>query len=95
LLGLTTQSFYRQKREQYQEEYANLARKNKKAGFATPDRIAINAAGEQFVRLVLSGYANEKITASDVADYLDLRLKHIPKVEQALLRPVEGAGAQD
>jgi Zn-dependent peptidase ImmA (M78 family) len=95
LLGLTTQSFYKQKREQYKEEYASLAGRKKKPGFAPPDRIAINAAGEQFVRLVLSSYANEKITASDVADYLDLRLKHISKVEQALLRSGDSSGAQD
>jgi Zn-dependent peptidase ImmA (M78 family) len=86
VLGLTTQAFYKRKREQYRQEYKTLATKKKKAGFATPDRIAISTAGEQFVRLVLNSYASENITASDAAEFLDLRLKHIPKLEQALLK---------
>lgn len=55
----------------------------------------MSTAGEQFVRLVLNSYANEKITASEVADFLDLRLKHIPSVEQALLKRSGTAEAQD
>jgi hypothetical protein len=33
----------------------------------------------------LDGYEREIITASDVSDYLEIRLKHLPKVERAML----------
>jgi len=92
LLGRTTQKFYERKRAEYQKEYTS---RRKKPGFATPDRLVISTAGEHFVRLVLNGYANDRITSSDVADFLDLRLKHVPKIEEALLRRSSAVGTQD
>jgi hypothetical protein len=41
-----------------------------------------------FVKLVLNSYHGELITASDVADFLDVRLKHLPRIEAEVLRNV-------
>ncbi|MGH2703706.1 MAG: ImmA/IrrE family metallo-endopeptidase [Actinomycetota bacterium] len=80
--GMTSQDFYREKREQYQEQL----RKSKAPapGFAPPHTMALASAGPTFTSLVLSTYGQGKITASDVSDYLGIRLKHLPKIEEQL-----------
>jgi Zn-dependent peptidase ImmA (M78 family)/DNA-binding XRE family transcriptional regulator len=77
--GRTTEQFYRFKREQFQVEYEKL--KKKPEGFVPPYLKAISGAGLTFVRLVLNGYHQEKITSSDLSDYLEIKLKHLPKIE--------------
>jgi Zn-dependent peptidase ImmA (M78 family)/transcriptional regulator with XRE-family HTH domain len=47
-----------------------------------PPRKCVQENGVPFVSLVLESYKKDKITYSDVADYLGIRLKHLPKVEQ-------------
>lgn len=77
--GRATEQFYRLKREQFKEEYEKL--KKKPEGFVPPYLKVISGAGLTFVRLVLNGYHQEKITSSDVSDYLEINLKHLPKIE--------------
>jgi DNA-directed RNA polymerase specialized sigma subunit len=36
------------------------------------------------VRLVLQSYYQDRITLSDVSEYLGVRLKHLSKIEQAV-----------
>jgi hypothetical protein len=43
--------------------------------------MAISSAGPVFVQIVLTNYHQENITASDVADFLEVRLKHLDKIE--------------
>ena len=73
-----TEHFYRSKRTQWREEYAARERPE---GFAPPHRIAISSAGPLFVRLVLDNFYRENITASDVAEFLGIRLKHLDSIE--------------
>jgi Zn-dependent peptidase ImmA (M78 family)/DNA-binding transcriptional regulator YiaG len=40
--------------------------------------------GTPLTSLVLDSYRNDKITTSDVADYLGIRVKHIPRIERLL-----------
>jgi Zn-dependent peptidase ImmA (M78 family) len=75
----TTERFYRLKREQFQKEYEKF--KKKPEGFAPPYLKVISGAGLTFVRLVLNSYHQEKITSSDLSDYLEINLKHLPKIE--------------
>ena len=63
-------------------------------GFAPPDRMAVSKAGPFFVRLVLDSYHQEKITANDLSSFLEVRLKHIPKIEHAVLHRPMSSGAQ-
>ena len=97
IVGRTTNAFYVRKREQYRREYwsaaaeraritaARRAAGERVSGGAPPHRLAVSTAGPLFTRLVLDGYDREIITASDVSDFLEIRLKHLPKVEQTLL----------
>lgn len=83
VVGRTNEEFYRRKREQYQAEYQKL---DKPAGFAPPYQLALSSAGLLFARLALESYYREKITSSDLSEFLDVRLKHIPKIEGLVYR---------
>jgi Zn-dependent peptidase ImmA (M78 family) len=97
VVGRATNAFYVRKREQYQREYrafvaerariaaARRAAGEKVGGGAPPHTVAVSTAGPLLTRLVLDGYDRELITASDVSDVLEIRLKHLPKVERAVL----------
>ena len=86
-LGRTNETFYRRKREQYQREYET--RETPAGGFAPPYIMALTTAGNLFTRLVLENYYRENITSGDLAEFLDVRLKHLPRIEQMMLgRPV-------
>lgn len=77
----TTEEFYKRKRKQFQQEYEA---RDEAVGFALPYAKAISRAGTLFVRLVLDSYHREKITSSKLAEYLDVKLKHLPQIEQAI-----------
>jgi Zn-dependent peptidase ImmA (M78 family) len=82
ILGRVTERFYREKRKQYWQEFA--AQRRRLSGFAPPDVMAVSRAGKLFARLVLSNYYQDRVTASDVSDFLEVRLKHLRKIEAAL-----------
>jgi hypothetical protein len=50
-------------------------------GFAPPHVIAISSAGPLFTNLVIQNLNREKITASDVSDYLQIRIKHLKELQ--------------
>jgi Zn-dependent peptidase ImmA (M78 family)/DNA-binding XRE family transcriptional regulator len=83
-LGLTSDAFYGEKREEFLEEYAE-ARARRGGGFAPPHQVALASVGPAFAGLVLSSYSHGHITASDVSDYLGVRLKHLPRIQEQLL----------
>jgi len=56
----------------------------KGGGGQNPPKKCIWENGVPFVTLVLETFGEEKITYRDVADYLAIRLKHLPKVEQLI-----------
>lgn len=85
VVGRTTQTFYQAKRKEFLEAYRKYEEKpGRDGGFAPPDKLAVAAAGQGFVRLVLDSYYNERITASDLSDFLGVRLKHLSKIEEAV-----------
>ena len=92
ITGRTTQARYREKREEFQQEWREQSQRPRK-GFAPPYRMAISRAGPEFVRLVLNSYYREKITSSDVADYLGVRLKHLGRIENEVLGHSTDIGA--
>jgi len=83
--GRISDAFYQTKVEEIRREYAAAAG-GKGGGFAPPHRVAVSSAGPLFVRLVLSSYYSDQITASDVADFLDVRLKHLGRIESEVMR---------
>ena len=101
VLGRTTEDFYRRKRKQLRAEFEaqQVEVQQRKAlgleagGFAPPDRMAVSTAGPFFVRLVLESYHQEKITPNDLSSFLEVRLKHVPKIEHAVLTRSAASGA--
>jgi len=94
ILGRTDQAFYQRKRDEYVEQYREIEERRKNEE-QTPrpiprDLIAVARSGQFLSVLVLGSYAQGRITASDVADYFGIRIKHLAAVE----RRVFGAPAQ-
>lgn len=93
VLRKTNEDFYRKKRWQYQAEFEAQREEAEQrkdlgvgpGGFAPPDRMAVARAGHLFTRLVLSSYHQEKITANELSSYLEVKLKHLSKIERAVL----------
>jgi Zn-dependent peptidase ImmA (M78 family)/transcriptional regulator with XRE-family HTH domain len=69
-------------RDEYRKNYVPPA-KNKE-GFAPPPTMALATNGSLFTRLVLDAYAEEQIGAGDVLEFLGVRTKHLPQIQQAL-----------
>jgi hypothetical protein len=80
----TTKQFYESKRAEFRAAY-QAAREEPRTGFLKPHQKAIRNLGNLFTRLVLNAFHQEAITSSDLSDYLGVRLRHIPKIEEALL----------
>lgn len=81
-LGLTTQSFYKRMRKEFLKQYAKEQETKEKAtGFPPPHVVAISSAGPLFTSLVVENFNRDKITASDVSDYLQIRLKHLKELQ--------------
>jgi len=92
ICGLTTNSFYTTKRHEFRKRY-EMINKEPKKGFPPPDTMAISRAGRAFVKLVLDSYYQEKITSSDLSDYLGVKLTHISKIEDKIMsKPVRFGG---
>ncbi len=81
---------------EYERHRAALAVPGKRpGGFISPDKRSLRNLGFFFTRLAVGAYREEVITGSDLADHLGLKLKHLPKIEEALTRgeQVDEAGA--
>jgi len=79
--GRTSRAFYRAKHEEWTRQ---VQEQEATGGFVTPDSRAVAEGGQTFVRLVLQSYHQDRITLSDVSDYLGVRIKHLPKIEKAV-----------
>ena len=83
-LDVITNAYFEAKLREFHEEY--LRQPSREGGFAPPHRMALASAGPAFVRLVLASYSQDRITASDVAGLLGVRLKHLSRIESDLMR---------
>jgi len=85
---MTTNEFYQAKRAQYLAEY--LAAKARQKQESADDEMKRNMPqetvsnfGRPLVRMLLGNYYQDRLTLSEVSGYLGLKVKHIPKLEQA------------
>jgi Zn-dependent peptidase ImmA (M78 family) len=85
-LERVSHEFYRKKRDELHAAYARD--REQQEGFAPPHQVIVRDLGKQYIRVVLGAYHQEAITSSDVSDFLGIRLKHLPKIEQAVFRGV-------
>jgi Zn-dependent peptidase ImmA (M78 family) len=80
-LSRTNEKFYYKKRDEYRLAYAKR-REERKEGFALPHVVSLSSAGPLFTTLVIENFNREHITASDVSDYLQVRVKHLPEIQR-------------
>ncbi len=91
LLGRITKGFYENKRDTLHELQEGKAPKK---GFATIEQRTLASTGILFANLVLSSYYQERITSSSLSDLLEVKLRHMPKIEKALFgRAIEFGAA--
>ena len=69
-------------RDENRSKYARVEKRTE--GFAPPPTMAVATNGTLFTRLVLDAYAEEQIGAGEVLEFLGVRTKHLPKIQQAL-----------
>ena len=82
-VGRTTEYFYGIKRKQFQQEGYSENR----GGPVRQYRKVLSRNGYSFARLVLRNYYQDYITAGDVSEFLDVRLKHISDIDAAIFQP--------
>lgn len=80
-LDRTTQRFYELKRAEWAKTFKATE------GYAPVPARAIAAAGKTFARLVLDSYHQNKISSTDAAQYLGVKLTHLGDIEQVLRIP--------
>lgn len=84
---LTTQKAYQSKRDEYLKRYAELDKKKSQAPIPQPV-LVLSRAGLGFTQLVLEGYHQDRLTLSDVSNYLGVNLKHLPEIEHQVTKRI-------
>ena len=82
-IGKATMAHYLRKREEFLRIYAEQM--GSRTGFAPYHRVKVRDLGRSYVRIVLEAYHREEIGASDLADSLGVKLKHVAKIEAEVL----------
>jgi Zn-dependent peptidase ImmA (M78 family) len=80
--------YYRERRAHFLAIYAGLRERdaNDKRATGGPSyyRMKIRNFGRRYVTSVLAAYHRRDITGAELADYLDIKLDRVPKLEEAL-----------
>jgi len=84
--GRTTPEFYSLKRAQYNAEYALIKKREKEVKKDMKRNMpqeTISTIGRPLVRMLLGNYYQDRLSLSALSGFLNLKVKHIPKLEQA------------
>lgn len=79
-LNKVDEGFYWRTMSVFQRQ--NKKSKPRSSGGPPPHQKAVSSAGQLFTQIVLDSYYDERITAADLSDYLEVKLKHIPNIEK-------------
>ena len=85
--GKITGDFYKAKRNELIEEFRKRQDEEKESNrkiIVKHHVKVLSSIGSKYPELVLNSYYQEKITSSALSEYLGLKLKHLPKVENAV-----------
>ena len=92
LFGYTSKEFYNTKRKEWaardmrilKEKRKKAEELEKKSGGRNIARECIQQNGVPIVSLILESYYDNKLTKYDIANYLEVNLKHLPIIEKTL-----------
>jgi len=79
ILERVSPKIYQQKRKEWEAEYQRLGKRT--GGRRNRPKECIREYGMPFVSLVINAYREGKITYGDITDYLSIKAKYLPKVE--------------
>lgn len=84
-VGATSESFYKSARVEFEKKYElyKSKRKSKKI-IVPPSTKAIARSGHLFSSLAMESYTNRLISLSDVSELFQVKIKHLPLIEQKL-----------
>ncbi|MHB8118077.1 MAG: helix-turn-helix domain-containing protein [Methanothrix sp.] len=71
-------------KEKKREEQKSLEGQEKRGGGRNVARECIQRNSEPIVSLILESYYDNKLNKCDIANYLEVNLKHLPKIEKTL-----------
>lgn len=80
--NLTTKAFYEKKRSEWLKE--KQEDKGKRVWRVEKHKQVLLNSGKLYTGLILRAYDSEVITGSDVSEYLDMKLKHLFNLRQAI-----------
>lgn len=80
-IGKVSDGFYRKKRR---ELAVRASAATEESGAVPVHRRVMVAAGRPYIGIVLDALHRDVITLSDVSDYLDMKVTHLPKLELEL-----------
>jgi Zn-dependent peptidase ImmA (M78 family)/transcriptional regulator with XRE-family HTH domain len=91
LVGYAPEAFYVKKREEYIKSYEEQREREKQrlketGGHPPFFRMVIRNNGTRYTRIIIDAYHDDNITISDVSDFLEIKLKHLPAIEQEIYR---------
>lgn len=75
-------AFYRKKRDEYLKAYE----RERQQGSPPYQVLVVRNLGKEFVRTVLDAYHQEVITSSALSEFLGVKLKTVPRIEEVALR---------
>ena len=86
ILGKTTSGFYAAKRDEFLQRRMREEFKRGNSGFFPYYRRIVRNLGHSYIKLGLNAYYNEKLTTSELSEYLGgINLKYVPKIEKEVI----------
>ncbi|KUK49757.1 MAG: Putative Zn peptidase [Parcubacteria bacterium 33_209] len=82
-LDLIGYDVYRRELETLQKQYIEVP---KKGGFISPSKKCLQEKGKKFISSVLQANERRVITTADTIEYLSIKLKHLDKIQEAIVR---------
>jgi Zn-dependent peptidase ImmA (M78 family)/transcriptional regulator with XRE-family HTH domain len=85
-LGLTTENYYRSWRERYYREWEPAEGQESGGGFANYYQLKVRELGLPYTTTVIEAYNQDTINASDLARFLNIKIKNLPGVEDEVVK---------
>lgn len=90
--NLTRDAYYREWRERYYREFEAPDDEKTRGGFADYYQMKVRELGVPYITAVLNAYERDSINTSDLARFLNIKVKSLPGVEEELLKNVTRVG---
>ena len=86
--GLVTQQFYEDKVREWSEQYVASASSSTGGNYYN---IQVSYLGQKYLELVFRRYYQGRIDLSQLANYVNVKARHVPALEQAFMRKLSSS----